>query len=92
MGGSIITCEIFSSAITSGLQAYAQQYLSAFKATTILMLEPVFTACFASFILGEVLLPQCYIGACIILGAIPIPSENTGACFLKVCSERVWGN
>jgi drug/metabolite transporter (DMT)-like permease len=56
------------------MQTYAQQHLTAFKAAIILTLEPVFATLFARITLAEVLHPQFYLGACLILGAIILMS------------------
>ena len=68
--GSLVLCAVLCSTIAFGMQAYAQQYISAFKASVILTLEPIFTVLFARLSLNEVLNPQFYIGATMILGAI----------------------
>ncbi len=67
---ALILCAALCSALAFGMQAYAQQYISAFKASIILMLEPIFTVLFARFTLDEVLNAQFCIGASIILAAI----------------------
>ena len=69
---SLLLCAVLCSAIAFGMQTYAQKYVTAFKASVILMLEPVFTTLFAQIMLDEVLLPQFYVGACMILGAIAL--------------------
>jgi drug/metabolite transporter (DMT)-like permease len=69
---SLLLCAVLCSAIAFGMQTYAQKYITAFKASVILMLEPVFTTFFARFTLDEVLRPQFYLGACMILGAIAV--------------------
>jgi drug/metabolite transporter (DMT)-like permease len=69
---SLLLCAVLCSAIAFGMQTYAQKYITAFKASVILMLEPVFATLFAQIMLDEVLLPQFYVGACMILGAIAL--------------------
>jgi drug/metabolite transporter (DMT)-like permease len=69
---SLILCAVCCSTIAFGMQTYAQKYISAFKASIILTLEPIFTVFFARLALDEVLQPQFYVGACIILGAITL--------------------
>ncbi len=69
---SLLLCAVLCSAIAFGMQTYAQKYVTAFKASVILMLEPVFTTFFARFMLEEALRPQFYVGACMILGAITL--------------------
>jgi len=68
--GVLVLCAILCSAIAFGLQAYAQRYISAFKAAVISTLEPIFAIFFARFTLNEVPNLQFYIGAGIILSAI----------------------
>ena len=68
--GALVPCAILCSTIAFGLQTYAQQYISAFKAAVISTLEPIFAVFFASFILKETFDFQFYIGASIILGAV----------------------
>lgn len=67
---ALVLCALLCSTIAFGMQSYAQQYISAFKASVILTLEPIFTVFFARFTLDEVLNLQFYIGASIILAAI----------------------
>jgi drug/metabolite transporter (DMT)-like permease len=68
--GAIVLCGVFSSALTFAIQTYAQQYLTASKAAAILTLEPVFASFFASLALNEILLPQFYVGVCLIMATI----------------------
>jgi drug/metabolite transporter (DMT)-like permease len=70
--GAVVLCAIFCTTVAFGMQTYAQKHLTVFKAATILTLEPVFTTLFARLTLDEVLRPQFYLGACILLGAILI--------------------
>ena len=67
---ALVLCAVLCSAAAFGMQSYAQQYISAFQASVILTLEPIFTVFFARFTLDEVLNLQFYIGASIILGAV----------------------
>ncbi|MHA7877858.1 MAG: DMT family transporter [Bacteroidota bacterium] len=67
---ALVLCAVLCSTVAFGMQAYAQQYISAFEASVILTLEPIFTVFFARFTLDEVLNLQFYIGASIILAAI----------------------
>lgn len=67
---AILLCAVFCSAVCFGIQAYTQQYLSAFKASMITVLEPVFATIFSYLLLDEVLPFSFYIGASMILGAI----------------------
>jgi drug/metabolite transporter (DMT)-like permease len=69
---SLLLCAVLCSTVAFGMQTYAQKYITAFKASVILMLEPVFTTFFAQIMLDEVLHPQFYVGACMILGAIAL--------------------
>lgn len=69
---ALMLCAVLCSTIAFGMQTYAQKYITAFKASVILMLEPVFTTFFAQIMLDEVLRPQFYVGACMILGAIAL--------------------
>jgi drug/metabolite transporter (DMT)-like permease len=71
-GWSLLLCAICCSTMAFGMQTYAQKYISAFKASVILTLEPIFTVFFARLTLDEVLQPQFYVGACMILGAITL--------------------
>lgn len=68
--GALLLCAVLCSTVAFGLQVYAQQHLSAFQASVILTLEPIFTILLARFTLHEVLYPQFYVGAGLILGAI----------------------
>jgi drug/metabolite transporter (DMT)-like permease len=66
----ILFCGILCSSVAFWLQARAQQQLSAFKVSMILILEPVFATIFGCLILGEQLSMESYIGAAMILGSI----------------------
>lgn len=68
--GSIIAAAVLCSSLAFGIQAYAQQYLSAFKIAMLTTLEPIFATIFSWLFLGEVLYSSFYIGATLILGAI----------------------
>jgi hypothetical protein len=72
--GTVILCAGLCTTIAFVMQTYAQQHLTAFKAAIILTLEPVFATLFARITLAEVLHPQFYLGACLILGAIILMS------------------
>ncbi len=67
---AILFCAVFCSAAGFWIQAYAQHYLSVFKTSMILTLEPVFATLFSCLVLGEVLHMQFYIGVTMLLGAI----------------------
>jgi drug/metabolite transporter (DMT)-like permease len=69
---AIIFCGIGGSSLAYWLQNKAQRDLGAFKASVILMLEPVFGAIFAYFVLGEKLYLTSYIGIGLILGSLAI--------------------
>lgn len=69
---AILFCAVFCSALGFAIQAYAQQHISAFKASMILTLEPVFATFFSWLFLQEALSPSFYIGAAMILGAIVV--------------------
>jgi len=68
--GAVAMSAVLCTAIAFGMKTYAQRYISSFKAALILTLEPIFATLFAWATLGEVLRPQFYLGACLILGAI----------------------
>lgn len=68
--GAVVFCAVFCTTLAFWMQTYAQQYLTVFKAAMILTLEPVFTTLFAQITLDEVIRPQFYLGAFLILGAI----------------------
>jgi drug/metabolite transporter (DMT)-like permease len=67
---TVVLCAVFCTTVAFGMQTYAQKHLTAFKAAIILTLEPVFTTFFARVTLDEILRPQFYLGAFMILGAI----------------------
>ncbi len=67
---AIIACAVLCTSLAFGIQAYAQQYLSAFKTSMITTLEPVFATICARIFLGEVLQPSFYLGAILILISI----------------------
>jgi drug/metabolite transporter (DMT)-like permease len=69
---AIIFCGIGGSSLAYWLQTKAQRDLGAFKASVILMLEPVFGTIFAYWGLGEKLYLTSYVGIGMILGAIAI--------------------
>lgn len=69
---AIMFCAVFCSAINFWIQAYAQQYLSAFETSMILTLEPVFATIFSCLLLGEELRLSFYIGASIMLASIVV--------------------
>ncbi len=66
----ILFCGILCSSVAFWLQARAQQKLSAFKVSMILILEPVFATALGCLVLDEQLYLQSYIGAAMILGSI----------------------
>ena len=69
---SLLLCVVLCSAIAFGMQTYAQKYVTAFKTSVILMSGPVFATFFAQIMLEEVLHPQFYVGACMILSAVAL--------------------
>ena len=68
--GNIAAAGVLCSSLAFGIQAYAQQHLSAFKIAMMTTLEPVFATIFSWLFLGEVLHISFYLGAVLILGAI----------------------
>ena len=70
--GNITAAAVLCSSLAFGIQAYAQQYLSAFKVSMLTSLEPVFATIFSWLFLGEVLYISFYMGAALILGAIAV--------------------
>ena len=68
--GAILCCAVLCTVLAFWMQAYAQQYLSAFKVALITTLEPVLATFFSWLFLGEMLRPSFYVGAFLILGAI----------------------
>jgi len=77
---AVVFCAVFCTTLAFWMQTYAQQYLTVFKAAIILTLEPVFTTLFARLTLDEVLHPQFYLGASLVLGAV---------IFMNIRLERV---
>lgn len=69
---AILFCGICGSSISFWLHNKAQRKLGAFKVSIILMLEPVFSAIFAYFGLGEKLYTTSYIGIAMILVSITV--------------------
>ena len=69
---AIVACAVLCTSLAFWIQAYTQQYLSAFKVAMLTTLEPVFATMFSWLFLGEMLHFSFYLGAGLILGAIGV--------------------
>lgn len=66
----VLSLSILCTAVGYVVQTFAQQYTSATHAGLIMSLEPVYSAVGAYLFLGEVLSPQGYAGAAILLSGV----------------------
>lgn len=66
----VLSLSIFCTAIGYIIQTTAQQHTSATHTALILSLEPVFSAIFAYFFLGEIFSPKEYVGAFILMFSV----------------------
>jgi drug/metabolite transporter (DMT)-like permease len=72
----VLSLSILCTAVGYIVQTHVQQYTSATHTGLILSLEPVFSAVFAYFVLGEILSLRGYIGASILLVSVFLAEFN----------------
>lgn len=70
--GAIVYLAVFATALVAVLQTYAQRVVPATLAALIFLLEPVFAAVFAFFLLGERLGVLGWTGAALVVAAMVI--------------------
>ena len=74
---------IVCSGVCLVLQSVFQQHTTASRASLIFTLEPVFSAIFAFFLLGERIGARGYLGAALMLASLVLVEVDVGALFKK---------
>lgn len=85
--GAVLTLSIFCTGLAFIVQAVAQQYTSASHVGVIFTLEPVFAGIAAYFVAHEVLTPQAYLGAVLLVSSLFVMEIDFGKLFRRKTEE-----
>ncbi|KAL7566761.1 hypothetical protein ACA910_017808 [Epithemia clementina (nom. ined.)] len=78
-GGAMTWCGLMCTAAVVAAQSYGQRLVKPSDANLIYSLQPIFTACFASLLLGEQMDTKGFLGGGIILSAVlMVATKNMG--------------